>query len=146
MIENLDEEQRKRWERLWQVSDSRMANIHPLVYLHPVTQKKVSGNKASCRLITQGNKPKESVFKVHDLNTFPSSGCLQVLCFHLGFVHAYVWDYGSANERWTRSQETHAIAAEIHHEFVKNNGAVQYRHKVLLVYTLELDRISRRKT
>ena len=55
------------------------------------------------------------------------------MCFHLGFVHAYIWDYGTDNERWTSSHETQAIASEIHHEFVKNNGAIQYRHKVNVI-------------
>ena len=58
---------------------------------------------------------------------------LKVMCFHLGFVHAYIWDYGTEDERWTRPQETQVIANEIHHEFVKNNGAVQYRHKVVTI-------------
>ena len=46
IIEGLDEEKRGRWQRLWQVSDSRMENIHPLVYLHPVTKKKVKTRNA----------------------------------------------------------------------------------------------------
>ncbi len=52
------------------------------------------------------------------------------MCFHLGFVHAYIWDYGTKQERWTRRDETREISEEIHHEFVKNDGEVQYRHKV----------------
>ena len=41
IVESLTPEQREKWERLWQVSDSRMENIHPLIYAHPVTGKPV---------------------------------------------------------------------------------------------------------
>ena len=55
---------------------------------------------------------------------------LQTLCFHLGFVHAYIWDYKSKHERWSSSEETESIAKEIYDELMRDNGALQYSHKV----------------
>ena len=52
------------------------------------------------------------------------------MCFHLGFVHAYIWDYGTDKERWAKPRETEQIIDEIYQKFVENNGAIQYIHKV----------------
>ncbi|XP_067119174.1 alpha-ketoglutarate-dependent taurine dioxygenase-like [Centruroides vittatus] len=41
LIEGLTCPQRQRWERLWMVSDRREGIIHPLIYSHPITKKKV---------------------------------------------------------------------------------------------------------
>ena len=54
----------------------------------------------------------------------------QTLCFHLGMTEGFVWDYQTPKEKWTDSSETRQILQEIHHEFVKDNGAIQYSHKV----------------
>ncbi|XP_045178049.2 alpha-ketoglutarate-dependent taurine dioxygenase-like [Mercenaria mercenaria] len=43
LLESIPDEMRKRWERLWMVSDKGDKLIHPLVYPHPVT-----GNPAMC--------------------------------------------------------------------------------------------------
>lgn len=51
------------------------------------------------------------------------------MCFHLGMTEAFVWDYGTAEERMTNWQETKQILKEIYQEFVKDNGAMQYAHK-----------------
>ncbi|KAK2191525.1 hypothetical protein NP493_49g10042 [Ridgeia piscesae] len=53
----------------------------------------------------------------------------KTLCFHLGMTEAFVWDYGTPVARRTDQRETIAILREIHHEFVKDNGAIQYSHK-----------------
>jgi len=45
-------------------------------------------------------------------------------------TEAFVWDYGTPVARRTDQRETIAILREIHHEFVKDNGAIQYSHKV----------------
>lgn len=92
LIENLGCEKRRRWERLWMVSDRRECVVHPLIYSHPISKKKI-------------------------------------LCFHLGMTEAFIWDYGKEHERLTSSSETMSIINEIHHEFVKNNKAIQYSHK-----------------
>ncbi|XP_022246964.1 uncharacterized protein LOC106463679 isoform X2 [Limulus polyphemus] len=41
LIEGLSCEKYHRWERLWMVSDRQESIIHPLIYSHPVTKKKV---------------------------------------------------------------------------------------------------------
>ena len=52
------------------------------------------------------------------------------MCFHLGFVHAYIWDYGTDKERWAKPRETEQIIEEIYQKFVENNSAIQYKHNV----------------
>ena len=54
---------------------------------------------------------------------------LQTLCFHLGMTEAFVWDMGTSRARVTERPETQSILQEILHEFVKDNGAIQYPHK-----------------
>jgi len=54
----------------------------------------------------------------------------QTLCFHLGMTESFIWDYGTAQARETDWSETSALLQEIHQEFVKDNGAIQYSHKV----------------
>ncbi|XP_063872724.1 alpha-ketoglutarate-dependent sulfate ester dioxygenase-like isoform X2 [Scylla paramamosain] len=41
LIEQLPLEQRVRWERLHMISDRRSGPIHPMIYSHPLTKKKV---------------------------------------------------------------------------------------------------------
>ncbi|XP_063962996.1 alkylsulfatase-like [Lytechinus pictus] len=53
----------------------------------------------------------------------------RTLCFHLGMTDAFIWDYGTPGQRLTNPIETQEILNEIHHEFVKDDGAVQYSHK-----------------
>jgi len=42
IVDNLPSEKRNEWERLWMMSDRRTGPIHPLIYLHPITQSKVT--------------------------------------------------------------------------------------------------------
>ncbi|XP_076030549.1 alpha-ketoglutarate-dependent taurine dioxygenase-like [Oratosquilla oratoria] len=91
LIEQLPQEKRDRWERLYMISDRRSGPVHPLIYAHPITKKKV-------------------------------------LCFHLGMTEAFVWDYGTDKQKFTSEAETFSILQEIHHEFVKDNKAIQYPH------------------
>ncbi|XP_045611748.2 alpha-ketoglutarate-dependent 2,4-dichlorophenoxyacetate dioxygenase isoform X1 [Procambarus clarkii] len=92
IIEELPRDQRIRWERLYMISDRRSGPIHPLIYSHPLTKKKV-------------------------------------LCFHLGMTEGFIWDYKTPEQRSTSEEETYAILQEIHHEFIKDNKARQYRHE-----------------
>ncbi|XP_047487471.1 alpha-ketoglutarate-dependent sulfate ester dioxygenase-like isoform X2 [Penaeus chinensis] len=41
IIEELPREQRIRWERLYMISDGRSGPVHPLIYSHPITKRKV---------------------------------------------------------------------------------------------------------
>jgi len=41
IIENLSEEKRNLWDRLWMMSDRRSGPVHPLIYSHPDTGKPV---------------------------------------------------------------------------------------------------------
>lgn len=41
LIEQLPQDQRARWERLYMISDRRSGPVHPLIYSHPLTKKKV---------------------------------------------------------------------------------------------------------
>lgn len=41
IIQGLPEEKRQEWDRLWMLSDRRSGPVHPLVYSHPITKKKV---------------------------------------------------------------------------------------------------------
>ena len=52
------------------------------------------------------------------------------MCFHLGMTDAFIWDYGTASEKMTDFAETKSILKEIHNEFVKDNNAIQFYHKV----------------
>ncbi|XP_047114767.1 alpha-ketoglutarate-dependent sulfonate dioxygenase-like isoform X1 [Schistocerca piceifrons] len=92
LIEGLSTEKRAEWERLWMVSDRRSGPIHPLIYTHPVTKKKV-------------------------------------LCFHLGMTNNYLWDKGTPNERFATEEEFDRITRDIHNEFVRDGGKIQYSHK-----------------
>ncbi|KAK7788569.1 hypothetical protein R5R35_000157 [Gryllus longicercus] len=92
LIEGLSPDKRARWERLWMVSDRRSGPIHPLIYSHPVSGKKV-------------------------------------LCFHLGMTTDFIWDKGTPHERNASHEEFEEIIREIHHEFVKDGGKIQYSHK-----------------
>jgi len=42
IVENLPPAKRNKWERLWMMTDRRTGPIDPLIYPHPITQKKVS--------------------------------------------------------------------------------------------------------
>jgi len=92
IIENISDEKRNFWERLWMVSDRRTGPVHPLVYNHPLTNKKV-------------------------------------LCFHLGMTQGFILDYKSSKEKVLSHEETGMIIEDIHHEFVKDDGKIQYKHK-----------------
>ncbi|KAL7640241.1 UNVERIFIED_CONTAM: hypothetical protein RMT77_009655 [Armadillidium vulgare] len=41
IIEELPQSQRERWERLYMISDRRTGPVHPLIYSHPLSKKKV---------------------------------------------------------------------------------------------------------
>jgi len=51
------------------------------------------------------------------------------MCFHVGMTEAFVWDYGQREERFTDFAETTRILNEIHEEFVRDGGSIQYAHK-----------------
>ena len=42
LINQLSDEKLARWERLWMASDRRTGPVHPHIYSHPITKKKVS--------------------------------------------------------------------------------------------------------
>ncbi|XP_022206006.2 putative dioxygenase Mb0100 [Nilaparvata lugens] len=92
IVESLPKETFNKWDRLWMMSDRRSGPVHPLIYTHPRSGKKV-------------------------------------LCFHLGMTHNYVFDFGSPNEREATASEFKEISKEIHHEFVKDDGKIQYIHQ-----------------
>ena len=52
-----------------------------------------------------------------------------VLCFHLGMTQGFIQDYNASTQRQLSDQETMEVISGIHHEFVKNDGEIQYRHK-----------------
>ena len=43
---------------------------------------------------------------------------------------AFIWDYGTENQRTTQWPETAQILQEIHNEIVKDNRRLIYSHKV----------------
>jgi hypothetical protein len=45
-------------------------------------------------------------------------------------TEAFVWDYGQREERFTDWAETTRILNEIHEEFVRDGGSIQYAHQV----------------
>jgi hypothetical protein len=70
---------------------------------------------------------------VDDILFYCISSLLQTLCFHLGMIEFFIYDYDVKElRRRTDWDETQRILEEIHHEFVKDNGAIQYSHKVFL--------------
>ena len=52
-----------------------------------------------------------------------------VLCFHRGMTQGFIQDYNMTNQRKLSEQETKEVLSGIHHEFVKNEGEIQYHHK-----------------
>ena len=46
-----------------------------------------------------------------------------------------MWDHGTSRQRITDWNETKTILDEIHHEFVKDEGAIQYSHKVRQIFS-----------
>jgi len=52
-----------------------------------------------------------------------------VLCFHLGMIDCFVWDYGSKSQKMTDRKETLAILQEIYREIVKDNESLVYKHE-----------------
>ena len=59
--------------------------------------------------------------------THPESG-KPTLCFHLGMTERFLLDMGLKTEKYLSPSETEEVLESIHHEFVKNDGEVQYRH------------------
>jgi hypothetical protein len=51
------------------------------------------------------------------------------MSFHLGMTNNYIWDYGAPHERVATEGEFGKIT-DIHLEFVKDGGKIQYLHKV----------------
>ncbi|XP_060562968.1 alpha-ketoglutarate-dependent taurine dioxygenase-like [Ruditapes philippinarum] len=51
------------------------------------------------------------------------------LCFHLGMTEAFIWDYGTDQQRITEHKETMKLLQEIHDEIVKDNRRLIYSHK-----------------
>jgi hypothetical protein len=42
----------------------------------------------------------------------------------------FIWDYGTAHEREATEEEFDRITKDIHYEFVKDGGIIQYSHEV----------------
>ena len=57
---------------------------------------------------------------------------LKTMCFHLGMTSDYIWDYGTPHERVATEEEFDRITKDVHYEFVKDGGKIQYSHKVWL--------------
>ncbi|KAK7465206.1 hypothetical protein BaRGS_00037610, partial [Batillaria attramentaria] len=104
LVESLSPETRARWDRLWRV-DHRWEGRNPLLYSHPVT-----------------GHPNH-FFYSHPVTGHPA------LCFHNGGTNAFVWDYGTDQERQTDARETQLLLREIHHEITKDNNRLVYSHK-----------------
>uniref|UniRef100_A0A0B6ZCM7 TauD/TfdA-like domain-containing protein n=2 Tax=Arion vulgaris TaxID=1028688 RepID=A0A0B6ZCM7_9EUPU len=51
-----------------------------------------------------------------------------VMCFHLGMIACFMWDYRSQNQRVTHENETAQLLQEIHTEIVKDNERLIYKH------------------
>jgi len=58
----------------------------------------------------------------------PESG-KPVLCLHLGMTEGFLKDLGKKEQKYLTQEETEEVLNGIHHEFVKNDGAIQYKHK-----------------
>lgn len=54
---------------------------------------------------------------------------IKVLCVHLGMTSDFIWDYKKPEERLATPQEYKRILDDIHHEFVKDNKKIQYKHE-----------------
>ena len=52
-----------------------------------------------------------------------------VLCFHLGMTEGFILDHDKSSRRELTEAETNQVLEGLHHEFVKNDGEIQYRHK-----------------
>jgi len=55
---------------------------------------------------------------------------LMTLSFHFGMKGNYIWDCGKPHERVATEEEFNRIMKDIHYEFVKNGGKIQYSHNV----------------
>ncbi|XP_059151579.1 alkylsulfatase-like [Physella acuta] len=66
---------------------------------------------------------------IHPLTyAHPQTG-QSVLCFHLGMIGAFIWDYKTSQQRMTNQAETRQILGEIHEEIVKKDGKLIYEHE-----------------
>jgi len=52
------------------------------------------------------------------------------MCLHLGITSNYTWDCGTPHERVATEEEFDRITKDIHYEFVKDGGKIQYSNKV----------------
>jgi len=55
---------------------------------------------------------------------------LKIMCFHSGMTSDYIRDCGTPHERAANEEEFDGIMKDIHYEFVKDGGIIQYTHKV----------------
>ena len=55
---------------------------------------------------------------------------LKRVCFHLGMTGNYIWDCATPHERVETEEEFDRIMKDIHYEFVKDGGKIQYSHEV----------------
>lgn len=62
----------------------------------------------------------------------PRTGRL-TMCFHTGMTAAFIWDYGTAEQRLTSPQETEALLEEIERKFAKESDDLIYSHPVRVV-------------
>lgn len=78
------------------------------------------------RLWLVGMDGKKSV--VHPLVYNHPETKLPVMNMHLGLIDCFVWDLHSENQRVTDEEETLALLKEIHHEIVKDDERLIYKH------------------
>ena len=55
---------------------------------------------------------------------------LMTVCFHLGMTGNYMWDCGTPHERVETEEGFDRVMKDIHYEFIKNGGKIQYSHKL----------------
>ena len=62
---------------------------------------------------------------------------------HLGLIDCFVWDLHTDKQRVTDEEETLALLKEIHHEIVKDDERLIYKHNVSWLNYSEIKKIVR---
>ena len=53
------------------------------------------------------------------------------MCLHLGMTTDFIYDYGTDKQKVVQREDFKRILKDIHHEFIKDGGSIQYKHNVI---------------
>lgn len=107
IIEGVETKKKLLWERLWFIADRKDGHIH----------------------FSKAALPESTSALIHPLvYNHPDTG-KPVLCFHLGMTEGFILDHDKACRRELTEAENTQVLEDLNHEFAKNGGSIQYKHK-----------------